>query len=775
MSNDIERARDALQAIEPACDRPTWVKAGMAAHAAGLGFEDFDAWSKPAGNYVASDSLATWRSFKTAPAGVGAATLFHLARAAGWVEGDATSRPAPAIRRAIPTRKPTQAPADLWSSCKPATNAHPYIQAKRAAGVPLDGLRVVPAGDPLRVAGQSVAGWLVVPAYAPDGTLQSAQLTPPPGKAKKLNLPGCPMAGASFTVGRGTGPVYLCEGIGQAWAVWQASGHRAVCCFGWGNVASVAASLRQQDEAARLVLVPDVGKEPQAAEIAAAVSGAVAAMPIGWPKNSDVADLAQRDGLDALELLLEAAVISQASSEMIDKQIAALGPKPSTPRMSATPLLDRAEDLQPVATDQATENLKHFYAYLPTHQYLFAPTRELWPAASVNSRIFPNPRLDGKKVSASVWLDRKRAVEQMIWDPDQGLIVKDRVMQISGYASHHGASLFNLYRPPEAHSGDPDKAGKWLDHLQKIYPNDAAHIENYFAFKLQYPGVKINHAIVMGGAQGIGKDTLLAPVVIGIGPWNCQDITPVQMLGRFNGWAKTVLLRINEARDLGDVDRFAFYDHSKVVLAAPPDVIRVDEKNLREHYVVNVCGVVITTNHKSDGLYVPADDRRHYVAWSESSREEFDPEYWNNFYHWYACGGTGHVIAYLRRKNLSSFDPKAPPPKTPAFWSIVQANESPESGELRDVIDSLGNPEALTLETLIGGAQELKLGQLYDELRDRKFRRSMPYKLERVGYVPVRNPGADDGLFKIRGRRQAVYGLKSLPLAEQIKSAKFFV
>jgi len=33
----------------------------------------------------------------------------------------------------------------------------------------------------------------------------------------------------------------------------------------------------------------------------------VAAMPEGWPQNSDVSDLAQREGLDVLELLLESA------------------------------------------------------------------------------------------------------------------------------------------------------------------------------------------------------------------------------------------------------------------------------------------------------------------------------------------------------------------------------------------------------------------------------------------------------------------------------------
>ena len=80
---------------------------------------------------------------------------------------------------------------------------------------------------------------------------------------------------------------------------------------------------------------------------------------------------------------------------------------------------------------------------------------------------------------------------------------------------------------------------------------------------------------------------------------------------------------MSEARDLGDVNRFQFYDHMKAYTAAPPDVLRVDEKNLREHSVLNCCGVIITTNHKADGIYLPADDRRHYVAWSDLTKDDF--------------------------------------------------------------------------------------------------------------------------------------------------------
>lgn len=422
-------------------------------------------------------------------------------------------------------------------------------------------------------------------------------------------------------------------------------------------------------------------------------------------------------------------------------------------------------------TDATEVNLTDFFAYMPTHQYIYAPTRDLWPAASVDGRM-AGPTVNGKKIPPSRWLDQNRPVEQMVWDPNKDALIKGHVMQVSGYAKHEGATIFNLYRPPECKVGDRSQVGPWLDHLNRIYPDDADHIANYLAFKLQNPGIKINHAIVLGGGMGIGKDTLLEPIKAGVGPWNWQEISPAMMLGRFNGWAKCTVLRISEARDLGDVDRFAFYDHSKTFLAAPPDVIRVDEKNLREHYVANVCGVVITTNHKTDGLYLPADDRRHYVAWSTAKREEFAPEYWNDLYRWYTNGGIENVVAYLLGKDLAQFDPKAPPPKTAAFWAVVQAGEAPESGELRDVVDKMGSPAAFTLAQLAQAATTISMYDLATELRDRRGRRAIPHKLERVGFVPVRNPDANDGLFVVTGNRVTVYADQKLPLAEQIRAAR---
>ena len=63
------------------------------------------------------------------------------------------------------------------------------------------------------------------------------------------------------------------------------------------------------------------------------------------------------------------------------------------------------------------------------------------------------------------------------------------------------------------------------------------------------------------------------------------------MLGEFNAkHLQAVVLRISEARDLGDVNRYAFYEHMKAFTAAPPDVIPVNEKHVKEYNIFNCVG-----------------------------------------------------------------------------------------------------------------------------------------------------------------------------------------
>lgn len=308
-----EQAFDALLTIPPNIDHDTRARIGMGAKDAGVTFDDYDSWQSANPRYDAAEVRSMWHSYTDGP--VKAGTLFSIAKEHGWAPTGNTPRTAPErVRKPAEPRKqpaPGMGAAEVWNRCTPV-NSHAYADKKQLSVEVLNLLRVVPQNDRLSIAGQSMAGWLAVPGCAPDGDIQSLQFVPPPGIGKKLNLPGASMAGASLALGT-EGPVYLCEGMATAAAIWQATGHRAVCCFGWGNVAKIAAQQRQRDPDAKIVICPDVGKENAAAEIAALHHCAVACVPESEPNNTDLNDIFCRDGFDAVCGILESATMPPVS------------------------------------------------------------------------------------------------------------------------------------------------------------------------------------------------------------------------------------------------------------------------------------------------------------------------------------------------------------------------------------------------------------------------------------------------------------------------------
>ena len=73
------------------------------------------------------------------------------------------------------------------------------------------------------------------------------------------------------------------------------------------------------------------------------------------------------------------------------------------------------------------------------------------------------------------------------------------------------------------------------------------------------------------------------------------------------------------------------------------------------------------------------------------------------------------MAAYLDALDLAGSRLEAPPPKTQAWWDIIDANRAPEDAELADILDALGNPDAVTLEH-----KAKATGDFYDWLGDRR-------------------------------------------------------
>jgi hypothetical protein len=335
----------------------------------------------------------------------------------------------------------------------------------------------------------------------------------------------------------------------------------------------------------------------------------------------------------------------------------------------------------------------------------------------------------------------------------------------AGWIDSPGSVTMNSYKSSDAARGDAAQAGPWVDQIKRNYPIHWEHIVRYFAHLVQGPGVKPNHAIVLGGAPGVGKDSIIAGVRYALGEHNVKSIGPEAIFGDFTPWTKCLLLIINEAHDTGDVTRAQFYERMKTVTAAPPDTLTFNDKHVKSYPVRNCLGCIITTNHRTGALYLPSDDRRYFVVWSDCVESDYSAERWAAYWAWFNAGGAGHVAAYLHSVDLSTFDPKARPERTPAWHAMVSASTSDGDLELADALDGLGRPAALTLDTLRAHVERVAAqSSLAEDFRNQaKNAARWPGRMSRAGYTEIRNVGAADGFYRIAGKRAKVFALRELP------------
>jgi hypothetical protein len=421
---------------------------------------------------------------------------------------------------------------------------------------------------------------------------------------------------------------------------------------------------------------------------------------------------------------------------------------------------------------QKEENKEHaltydeVYAYAEQHNYIVVPFGATWPKATIDARL---PKRDGMKPSA--WLDSHQTVDQRSWVPGEPKIIRGKHLAEGDWVYRPASVVFNHYNPPQPGPGIAAMAEPWLDHLKLIYPHEWEHLLAWFAFRVQKPNIKINHALVLGGSQGIGKDTLLEPVRHAVGHWNCQTVSPIQLTNRFNSFLRSVLLVVSEARDLGEVNRPNFYEHTKGMITSPPKMILIDEKHVNPYLIPNLTGMIITTNHKTAGIYLPRDDRRHFVAWSESIQDHFHPNYWIGLWEFYLGGGMDHVATYLQEHNVSRFNPGLAPPKTAAFYEICLAGGYAETSEIEDAIALLANRDALTVEDIAAVAKD----DFPTWIRDRKNRKLLPRWMESAGYVTLNNESTSDGRWTIGGRKNTVYVRSDLTPEERFAAVQRLV
>lgn len=325
MINDIERATSAMLHLDPSMAESDWWRVAAAARAAGVEFDDFDRWSSAGQNYKnTQDCRATWNAHPPRPSGIDAGTLFAMAKRSGWKPPKYPKAPggqaAPVPRPQAPAPQPEPSPEAraIWDRAVPLALEHAYCRAKKLTDpAAIAGMRVLAENDSLVLDGIAMAGAAVVPLYRPGaGEVQAVQCIATDGRKRTKGK----MADAHFTVGaiEPGQPAYIVEGVGTAWAVWEATGCAALVTCGVGRTATVAAAVKAHHPDVHLTLVPDVGQEQAVTQVAQKLGCAVANLPGEWERNTDAWDFLQVHGHGALAGVLESATVPTNDNDLAE-------------------------------------------------------------------------------------------------------------------------------------------------------------------------------------------------------------------------------------------------------------------------------------------------------------------------------------------------------------------------------------------------------------------------------------------------------------------------
>ena len=238
-------------------------------------------------------------------------------------------------------------------------------------------------------------------------------------------------------------------------------------------------------------------------------------------------------------------------------------------------------------------------------------------------------------------------------------------------------------RPP-AKAGD---VSMWMAHVERMVPEkfEREHLLNALAHKVQFPAHKINHAILMGGNHGSGKDTLFAPFFWAIGgraKVNCSMVKNEDLTSQWGYGLECEVMEIAELRQAEAKDRRALENHLKPIIAAPPEYLMINRKGLHPYYSLNRVFVVAFSNERV-AITIPSEDRRWFVVWAEASKlpEAQAVSLWNWYQH---RGGFEAVAHYLHTRDVSDWNPSAPPPMTEAKLIMVEHGMSTAESFLVD-------------------------------------------------------------------------------------------
>jgi hypothetical protein len=292
---------------------------------------------------------------------------------------------------------------------------------------------------------------------------------------------------------------------------------------------------------------------------------------------------------------------------------------------------------------------------------------------------------NGRRIEASVCFDENRqamgarTLVSVTYSAGQDVLV-----------TKDGLVYGNRWRDARPHEYGTGDVSRWLEHAERMIPNEEEreHIFNMMAFKLQNPNIKINHAVLHGGDEGSGKDTFWAPFIWSVCGPDLRNRGLVDNDSISSSWGyhlESEILIINELKEPDARERRALANKLKPIIAAPPDTLPINRKGLHPYDMVNRMFVLAFSNDPVP-ISLASQDRRWFCIWSHADR--MNPREAASMWKWYKSGGYQDIAGWLQRRDVSAFNPAAPPMMTEFKMNLIEQGMTIAESFICDMIRS---------------------------------------------------------------------------------------
>ena len=305
-------------------------------------------------------------------------------------------------------------------------------------------------------------------------------------------------------------------------------------------------------------------------------------------------------------------------------------------------------------------NFLNGYSYVELEDSYINPDTQYIPKNALNNRLASYTGLQNNSLGYVHKYNLIHSYEKTVYAPYQTAVYED---------------MLNMWKDPKIKEEKGD-VSLFLDFLRYLIPvkEERDHFLDYVAYSLQYPLIKINHAILLVGGRGVGKSTIGTLLEYIVGRDNIAKPSNDALREQFTGWLlNKKFCFVNEIKQVSGIARNELKARLDMILADNDLPIRKMRQEMVS--VPNILSFIGCTND-DNAIYLTQDERRWCVLGCADKPHPDGEKFYDELYE--ALGEKkGVLLHFFKHRNVYTFNPKKPPKVQNAmFYTMLENSQS---------------------------------------------------------------------------------------------------